>query len=267
MFHKLQLAFSFLILCSTVLVAQENYLSDEYIYKSYDWNAVEQEVELTKTDSSEAAVILLDRTIKEFRTKRFNQDISGVITRHFKVWINTEEGLENHNKVFIPIKDGQAILELKARSIDPNGVVTDFDRRNLKDISNVQEYGSFKIFAIEGAVTGSIIEYYYTVPLDLQYTYKEYAQGEYPVKHFSFLLKSTRDLHFHTYVNNGLNEGVYQEEGNFNLITFEHQNIPPIKEEPYSTYRANRMNMDITLKSFFRLILADGHLFVNATNL
>ena len=231
--------------------AQESFLTKDLIHTIYDWEEEDLDVELSKEDSLEAAVILLDKSIYEFRTYRGDRSIKGYLTVHRKALLNNEEGLEKINKVYIPVTEKSSIFEFKARSIDKDGKVMNINQSMLKDISNVEEYGSFKIFAVEGAQIGGIIEYTYTIPVDVRYSLKEFAQGEYPVKKFSFSIKGTRDLKFKLNTNNGLSSPNYQEKGSFNLHTVEENNIPALKEEEYSSYKAARMNLDVSIKEVY----------------
>jgi hypothetical protein len=55
------------------------------------------------------------------------------------------------------------MLDIKARTINAEGKITLLNKDNIKEINNVEEYGDFKIFAIEGVEKNSEIEVLYTV--------------------------------------------------------------------------------------------------------
>ena len=47
------------------------------------------------------------------------------------------------------------LIDAKARVIKPNGEVTEFNKENIKDVSDLEAQGAYKFFAIEGAELGS----------------------------------------------------------------------------------------------------------------
>ena len=227
------------------------YLSQPHIHDVYDWEENDFEVNLSKEDSLEAAVILLDRTYYEFRTHRADFSLKGYKTVHRKILLNTEEGLQKLNSIYIPVTDKSSIIKFKGKSINPDGNVSYVDRTMLKDISNVEEYGSFKIFAMEGIQVGSIIEYTYTIPIPIRYSIKEYAQGEYPIKLFEFIIKGTKDVAFDVFSNNGLSSSEYFRERKFNLHVISQSDISPVKEERYSAFNASRMSLDASMNKAY----------------
>lgn len=251
MYSKILLIVVLLFLVKNAAIAQTDFLTADYSYDVYNWTDYGNDIEITAEDSLYAAVILLDNSVYEFRTHRADKSLKGYATVHRKIRINTEEGLQKLNKVYIPVKNKSEILKFSARSIDSEGNVRFISQSKLKDISNVEEFGSFKIFAIDGAQVGGIIEYVYSVPVDMRYSSKEYAQSDVPIKKFGYYLKGTRDVHFNVTANNGLSRPKYEEKGNFNLFVVEEENIPALMEEEQSAFRAERMNLDVSLKDIY----------------
>jgi hypothetical protein len=73
--------------------------------------------------------------------------------------VNDDKGVEMYNKIYIPINSSAEMLEIKARTIQPNGKVVNLP---ADKIFQVEEEGRlYKKFALEGVEKGSEIEYYY----------------------------------------------------------------------------------------------------------
>jgi hypothetical protein len=89
------------------------------------------------------------------------------------------------------------LQDLKARSINKDGRVVNFDISNIKELKDEETGNAFRIFAIEGVEQGSEIEYYYVLKKYARLYDRIFMQYEAPVKESSFNLTITKHLAFY----------------------------------------------------------------------
>ncbi|HYG20448.1 MAG TPA: DUF3857 domain-containing protein [Ohtaekwangia sp.] len=219
----------------------------EALYKSYNWEALPAIHAVRDVDKSYPAVILKHHQIMEMKI------IAGApvtfSTEHKIVHVNNDAGIESYNKVAIPTQ-GRELVTLKVRSIAPDGKVTQFNNDNLKELSNVEGYGRFKIFAIEGVAVGGELEYLYTLRSGPQMYGREILQGDVPVMDSRLVICYPEKFVYTAKCYNGL-PTPYEDEmdGRRRALTIESTNIPALKEEPYSAHQASLMRVDYKLES------------------
>ncbi|MCF6308830.1 MAG: hypothetical protein L3J09_12890, partial [Flavobacteriaceae bacterium] len=131
-------------------------------------------------------------------------------------------------------------IDIKARTINADGKIMLLNKDNIKEVNNVEEYGGFKIFAIEGVEKNSEIEVLYTVEKEYDMHGTETLQSNYFIKEAQFL-----------FITGDLNAKVkaYRTETPFETITVEGKhaklltlkNLPAMIEEEYATPNANKI--------------------------
>ncbi|MCK5815464.1 MAG: DUF3857 domain-containing protein [Flavobacteriaceae bacterium] len=215
-------------------------ISFSQYYTTYDWEANPTIHTINDSDNMESSLAILKRKIIEFRRSETNNNISIFETTHDIIRLNDETGILRHNQVYIPMFGVKKLQEIKARTISKDGTVTNLDEKNIKKIENVEEYGDFQIFAIEGAEIDSEIEILYTVEKDYSPFGTEMLQSNYPIKRVEMV-----------FITNGLSEYIktYNTDQEFertyldNLLVEELSlsNIPKIAEEEYSATDANKI--------------------------
>ncbi|WP_340198764.1 DUF3857 domain-containing protein [Ascidiimonas sp. W6] len=209
-------------------------------YKGYDWNSKPEVVKLTNEEEKESSVGIIEKLIVEFTPSGANG--KQYETTHTLVKVNDEKGIQQHNKVYIPMYGVKELKEIKARTISPNGTVRLLDEKNIKEVQNVEAYGDFKIFAIEGVEKGSDIEVLYTVEKEAYPFGMETLQKDYPVR-FSEFLFITGDL-------TGKAKAYGTSKEFINLIVSNRKaqkitvtNLPAMIEEEYATPDANKVRI------------------------
>ncbi|MEL7534420.1 MAG: DUF3857 domain-containing protein, partial [Bacteroidota bacterium] len=215
--------------------------AQDYTHKSYDWEETPLRVELTEDEKEADAVRLLNRQIMEY--VETDEGIDMYSTEHAIVRANTTRAVDENNKVFIPMRGDAEIVVLKARSISPDGTITELNEDNIKDISNYEEYGNFKIFALEGAEAGADLEYLYTLKKEPSMYGREVVQSSIPIRLAEYQIISPQRLEFATAAYNGLPEFELTEDDELEIrtITSKAENVPPEVEELYSLGSANKM--------------------------
>ncbi|MBD3637227.1 MAG: DUF3857 domain-containing protein [Crocinitomicaceae bacterium] len=180
------------------------------------------------------AIILEDNRFINFEPDEFKVYDYVKITRHKIVHINSQGSLNQFNKVVVPIGSKGKLIEINARSILPNGTVKEINEDNIKTKHNYSD-NDVTLVAIEGATVGCQIEFSYTISYPLFSMGIERYENEYPTKKAYFLLnyKSNKKV---PYAYNANFQSTYFSYGT-SLVC---ENMTPIKDELYSTYRANQ---------------------------
>ncbi|MFK7920685.1 MAG: DUF3857 domain-containing protein, partial [Bacteroidia bacterium] len=225
----------------TLFVLPLGLWAQDYTHQSYDWEATPIRVELSEAEKAADAVRLLNRQIMEY--VETEEGIEMYSTEHAIIRANTTRAIDENNKVFIPMRGEAEIVVLKARSISPDGTITELNEDNIKDISNYEEYGNFKIFALEGAKAGADLEYLYTLKKEPSMYGREIVQSSIPVRLAEYQIISPQRLEFAAASYNGLAdfELTEDEETETRTITSTAKDIPSETEEIYSLGSANKM--------------------------
>jgi hypothetical protein len=217
------------------------------IHLTYKWD----EAPVIHTLSSEmtnypATYILHHRTLE----LRMDAEPHSYFTEHKILRINTNAGIEKYNKVYIPMHGGKQLLSIQVRAIDPSGKVTNLKKENLKELENVDGFGNYRIFAVEGLAVGGEMEYLYTTRESPQVYGREIFQDEIPVIESKLELVYPDNFIFTTKQYNGLEKPVadsYDESRR--SISVSASNIPALLEEEYAAHEANKMRLDFKMES------------------
>ncbi|MCF8368692.1 MAG: DUF3857 and transglutaminase domain-containing protein [Bacteroidales bacterium] len=246
------LLFTLLSIC-LYLQAQRNH------HRLYNFKEDAVITELLPHEEGESAVILKDVRIFEYK-----MEMTGFNTYSYLVYqtiyknirINDDKAMDDLNKVAIPMNGVRRIVQMSARAISPAGLVTRLDSSNIKEIKNLQGYGNFKVFAIEGAEVGGEIEYKYTVVKTSNLSHVEIFQGEYPIREGRFEIIAPHKFRLEAKGYNGFPELELDEKGR-KAWTANLNFVPGLPEEEYSTWTANRMKVAYTIVSVTSMIKND----------
>ncbi len=203
----------------------------------YDWSEKPNRTTLSEEEKKLSALTVLDTRIFNFIIDENKEEC--IETQHKIIRVNDDKALDRENKVFIPMRGVKDILEIKARAIAPDGKVTLLDKNNIKEIDNLENYGQFKIFAVEGAVPGSDIEYYYKVRKNLMQYGVEFFQAENKVRDLNFYLIAPKQFEFEVQTYNGLPKAAESEKDGLRTLHVNTKNLAPAIEEEYAANRSN----------------------------
>ena len=164
--------------------------------KTYSYEESPKLSELQASDTAYSDVIITDKIINElYFTDQYGSESIGqellftFKTYHRRVRLNNDDAVQAYNKMYISMGGYKNLLDIKARSINPDGSVTEFNKDNMKFIENFQNAGPYNILALEGVQVGAEVEYIYTIQyLDNDLYGHIYVQGESPKKEFSYEL-------------------------------------------------------------------------------
>lgn len=207
-------------------------------HKIYDWDRTPIIHELTAEEQNESSVGILKKHVVEYAKSIFGNQLKVYETQHTITRVNDDQGIARHNTVYIPMYEVLSVLDIKARTINSEGKVTILNKDNIKEVKNVEEYGDFKIFAIEGAEKNSEIEVLYTVEKEYDMHGQQNIQGEYPIRDAQFLfITADANASIKAYRTEQEFESVIVNNVAAKSLTL--KNIPAMIDEEYSTPNAN----------------------------
>ncbi len=217
----------------------------------YDWDTSRKPFLLTSVEKTYPEYIL-----KLYRSYHYEVENSTLVTYqtdHRITKVNTTNAIERHNRIQIPMRNVQSIVSLKARAINKEGKVTNFDQKNLKEVKDENtDNNTYRIFAIEGVEVESEIEFIYTLKTNFKTQESYYFQQETPIREFAFLLVSPNTLAF--------DFRVYNDDGKVRKDTVNGQNrynyslekITSLHEEAFSYVDAYRKRIEFKLAYNFK---------------
>ncbi len=213
---------------------------------------------------NESAVVLLDKRMIEFVDMNTDK-MEEYRTFHRIVHINDDKGLESFNKIYLGFNDSNDIVEMRARTILPNGSVVNVRREDMKDYQ--EEKGSrYKIFAMEGLEKGSEVEYFYTVRRGTEFFGRETIQGKFPIaeSEIDVLCPARLIFQFKGY---NCEAGVNTDTSmpGKSLFSAKLKDIPGAEEEKYAAYKANLQRVEYRLS--YNKANGNEHVRLNTWNL
>ncbi len=233
-------------LLSAIFLAPLALIAQDYDMKNYDWESETAFQELSEEEKDEPSVILKDKRVFEYMIVETSGRSGLVIyeTRHKIVRVNNDKGIEKYNKFFLPMANVMEVVDLKARTTTKEGKVIELDESNLKELENVEDYGYFKIFAIDGLEPESTFEILYTVKKGLSFFGRQFYQGSTIVKDASIEIITPEHLNFIAKAYNGFPELEETKEGEKRYLKSEIDQIPVLEDELFSMTDAYRMRID-----------------------
>ena len=189
----------------------------------------------TKEDYPDAHAVYLHREAKfEIRTiSTFSEHIVIKILR---------EGGKKHANIKIPFWKDCEVLELRARTIKPNGEIVYLDKADFFEVTDFPEYILYadkkaKVFTFPAVDIGCILEYIYTLGYKGPYVPPWYFQADEP----TYLARFTYDVpkfllfdyHIAALPGNEIERSIVDKD-NRRKATFTGRNLPAIKLEPLS---------------------------------
>lgn len=214
---------------------------------TYQWEAERELYTLDKSLEDEALIYL--KYHKQYVYNYEGEDLDLVLyqTEHEIMKVNNDNALARSNRIYISMQNASELVDLQARTITPSGKVITFDKSEIKEIDDEETGSGFKIFAIEGAVVGSEIEYYYTKKMSPDYFGREYFQFSEPVVNASFVLVCPDNLEFAFKSYNGLDEVNSSKAEGANIYTLVTDDVPPLKKEEFSSYDGSKRRLEFKL--------------------
>ena len=177
------------------------------------------------------------------------EEICQYETIHRKSLVLNDKGVEYFNRVYIPTSQTIDIIDVKARAVSPTGKITNFDKTNLKEVDNLEDKGAFKMFVVEGVEKGSIVEVLYTLKQNIGSNGKYLFQEDFPVLDASFSMVTPRNLLFNVKGYGCSFKKTDDTTAKKHIIRYSIDSMPPLRDEKYASYRANKAKVEYTFVS------------------
>jgi len=177
-----------------LLFTQLSISQNSQFFKTYDWDDIPS---FNPDSSSDEDIKALKHAIvTEFYFENENSLVEYFL-EHKVLWLNSDQSIEDYNKVYIPYSQHSEIEINKARVIKKNGEIIELDSSKILTSQDEETGRVYKYFAFEGVEKGSIIEYYYVVKRQPRYKgAKLDFQSSYPKENVTFDLYSPKNLLF-----------------------------------------------------------------------
>lgn len=225
-------------------------LPAQLTHADYHWDeARRQRLPVSKEDGALPAVVLKDFTALEYFYDPARKDLRLFTTEHRIVRVNTTDGIEQYNKIVVPLAPGGGTVAVRARTLSPRGEVVEVQPENMKELKNEAGANSFRIFALDGVEKGSEVEYYYTRERPATHFGHEILQGETPARDVTFELISPEALTFDTRVyHGGAGAKVTRDSADGKrTLRYRAKEVAALRDEPFAQAKAQRLRIEYKL--------------------
>lgn len=215
------------------------YGQDKPFVSSYNWD--ESPNYDVDNKSEDPMMALKEKYVVEFAFSEENSFTEHYL-EHKVLWLNSNDKIEDYNKIYLPYSSTSELIENKARVITKDGKVIDLDDSKILTATDEETGKSYKYFAFEGIEKGSIIEYFYVEKTKPSYSGTAFRlQSDFEKNNVEFDLYSPSNLVFKFKTYNGLPEMVKDtllKDRNHWRIRL--KNLKSLAKEEQSPYTASR---------------------------
>ncbi len=178
-----------MLFISLFSIAQEK----QPFYKSYSWS--DNPSYSSGGFKDEALVSVKDKIITEFFFE--NGNLVEYFLEHRVLWLNSDEKIEDYNKIYLPYSNSSNLEVNRARVITKEGGIIELDDSKILTAQDEETNQTYKYFAFEGIEKGSFIEYYYVLKRNPKYKGRRITfQASYPKNDVEFDLYAPNNLIF-----------------------------------------------------------------------
>lgn len=207
-------------------------------YKSYDWE--QNPAHNIDKSSDENLIALKEKIVTEFHFEE--QALVEYFLEHKILWLNSDDAIEEFNKIYLPFSSDSELQINKARVIDAEGKIINLNESKILTAQDEETGRQYKYFAFEGITKGSFIEYLYVVKKDPAYMGKKLSiQDDYPKKKVEFDLLSPANLTFAFKSFNGLpkvvQDTLVKDRFHYKLYV---KDLKKLENESLSAYNASK---------------------------
>lgn len=234
-----------LLLLTTSLQAQT--LPATLKYATYDWDAKRQRLPVSAAEAEQPALLLRDFSAHEFLYDAGKKNLRLYSIDHRILRVNTTDGIEQFNKIVVPMQDGAHLLALKARTISPRGTVAEVNQSSIKELKDQDGGRGFRIFAVEGVEKGSEIEYVFIRDRNPNFFGREYLQSEVPAHDVTFELITPENLTFDARVYHGPTAQHDTVVDGKRVIKMTLATVPAAHKEAFAQPKAEQMRIEYKL--------------------
>ena len=213
--------------------------AQEASYKTYTWDD-NPDYKNLNLNADEEIIAFKDKACIEFYFE--DEDLVEYSLQHRLLWLNSDNMIENYNKIYLPYDSNSELLVNKARVITKDGKVLELDDSKILTARDEETNRTYKYFAFEGVQKGGFIEYYYVVKKYPSYKgVRLFMQSSYPMENVEFDLFAPNNLIFDFKSYNGISDVVQDTLSKDKLHWKLHINkVEKLDKEEQSAYNAFR---------------------------
>ena len=204
-------------------------------YEGYNW---ETNPNYNIEESDKDMVAIKDKIVTEFYFE--DQNLTEYYLEHKILWLNSDDRIEEYNKIYLAFSNKTSLKVSKARVIKKTGEIIELDESKILSAENEETGRKYNYFALEGLQKGSIVEYYYVIKRRPTYQGARVdIQNDYNKKAVEFDLYSPSNLLF-TFKSFNLNSTVTKDETSTEKMHWQLaiKDVVGIDKEEQSPYRA-----------------------------
>ena len=124
----------FILIISFSLQAQ-----NEPFYLNYQW---ETNPNYQVEESDKDMIALKDKVVTEFYFE--SQELVEYYLEHKIIWLNSDDRIEEYNKVYLPYSNNASLLVNKARVLKKNGDILELDASKILTAENEETGRKYK---------------------------------------------------------------------------------------------------------------------------
>lgn len=219
-------------------------LPHDLTYADYKWQDRHARLPVTAADESQPAVILRDFTAHEYAFDPRHRPVTYTV-EHRIVRVNTDEGIEQYNKIYLPVDDEGQVVQLRARTISPRGQVVEVAEQDMKELKDGDgSRRNFRIIALEGVEKGSEVEYVYARVAGVEYFGREWLQNDVPAHDVDFELIAPGSITYETRTYHGPDAKVDTIASGKRRLRVQLADVPALRDEAFAHTSARRMRVE-----------------------
>lgn len=224
--------------------------AQEVKYFNYDWVPEPQLHKLSTVEKDFPEIFLKDKQVIEFFYNK-EGELQEYKLIHIIIRVNSDDAIQQNNRIYIPSGSDVEFLKNKARVITPAGKIMMLSEKDIKEAEDENTKAKYKFFALEGIEIGSEIEYFYLMKSSPSYSgTRELIQDETPKRNIEFELISPVNLGFVTKSYNGLPELVADTTiTEKNVLYLRMDTLEALEKERSSAHTANLQQLVYKLNS------------------
>jgi len=211
-------------------------------YEGYNW---ETNPSYNIEESDKDMVAIKDKIVTEFYFE--DQNLTEYYLEHKILWLNSDDRIEEYNKIYLAFSNKTSLKVSKARVIKKTGEIIELDESKILSAENEETGRKYNYFALEGLQKGSIVEYYYVIKRRPTYQGARVdIQNDYNKKAVEFDLYAPSNLLF-TFKSFNLNSTVTKDETSTEKMHWQLaiKDVVGIDKEEQSPYRAQDRDKDV----------------------
>ncbi|RAK66833.1 DUF3857 domain-containing protein [Hymenobacter edaphi] len=217
-------------------------------YADYKWQDRHARLPVSAADESQPAVILRDFTAREYAFDARHRPLMYTV-EHRIVRVNTDEGIEQYNKIYLPIDGDGQVVQLRARTVSPRGQVVEVADKDMKELKDGEgSRRNYRIIAVEGVEKGSEVEYIYAHLSDADYFGREWLQNAVPAHDVDFELIAPASVTYEARTYHGPAAKVDTLSSNHKRrLRVQLADVPALHDEAFAHSSAQRMRVEFKI--------------------